>query len=115
MITGVHALLHGPDADAVRAFFTDVLGFAFVDAPGGWRIFVLPPGEIAMHPADTPKHELYLMCDDLDATIAELRAKGARFEGEPQSASWGRYTAIALPGGGSLGLYQPRHPTAIMR
>lgn len=115
MITGVHALLHGPDAEATRAFFRDVLGFRSVDAGGGWPIFALPPGEVAMHPADAPKHELYLMCEDLDATIAELRARGARFDGEPQVARWGRFTRIALPGGGSLGLYQPTHPTAIDR
>src|SRR5438309_1989396 len=82
MITGVHALIYSPDADADRAFIRDVLGLDYVDTGGGWLIFALPPAEVGIHPTDgQPHHELYLMCDDVDRTIDELRAKGAEFEG----------------------------------
>jgi len=115
MITGIHALLYTPRADAVRAFFRDVLGFRSVDAGHGWLIFALPPAELGIHPTDGDgSHELYLMCDDLDATMAELTAKGVAFARPVTEAGFGRMTAIALPdGGGELGLYEPRHPTAL--
>ena len=109
MITGVHAIVHGPQPDEVRAFFRDVLGFESVDAGGGWLIFALPPAELAAHPGDEPRHDLYLMCDDLGATMDELEAKGVRFTRPVSDERWGRVTAIALPGGGELGLYEPRH------
>jgi catechol 2,3-dioxygenase-like lactoylglutathione lyase family enzyme len=112
MITGAHVVLYTKDAEADRAFFRDVLGFVSVDAGHGWLIFALPPAEVAMHPAEhNDRAELYLMCDDLKAEIAELVKKDAVFE-EPHQERWGTVTKIRLPGGGSLGLYQPSHPTA---
>jgi len=115
MITGLHAILYAPDADQVRAFLRDTLGLKSVDAGHGWLIFAAPPAELAAHPTDegqTPYHQLYLMCDDLQATMRELRGKGVQC-GEVTEARWGSVTAIHLPGGGELGLYQPKHPTAI--
>ena len=109
MIDGVHAVLFSRDADALRAFFRDVLELPSVDAGGGWLIFGLPPAEVAAHPADAPGAELYLLCDDLEATMTELEAKGVEL-GPVTDERWGRVTAIALPGGGELGLYEPRHP-----
>ncbi|MGW2339849.1 VOC family protein [Streptomyces sp. NPDC001661] len=113
MITGAHTILYSTDADADRAFLRDVLGFPHVDAGGGWLIFAAPPAEIAVHPTeDAPKHELMLMCDDVDRTIAELTAKGAEFTSPVQNLRWGRLTSLRLPGGGELGLYEPLHRTA---
>jgi catechol 2,3-dioxygenase-like lactoylglutathione lyase family enzyme len=109
MITGAHTILYSRDADALRAFFRDVLEFPSVDAGGGWLIFGLPPGEVATHPAEEAGSELYLMCDDLEATMADLRAKGVEL-GPVSDERWGRVTTIALPDGGQLGLYEPRHP-----
>jgi hypothetical protein len=111
MITGAHAIIYSDAADEVRAFLRDSLGFASVDAGGGWLIFALPPAEVAVHPTDGEgRHELYLMCDDIDATMAELTAKGV--EVSPVSdQGWGRLTWLTLPGGGRLGLYQPQHAT----
>ena len=114
MITGVHAITFGPDADALRAFFRDVLGFDSVDAGGGWLIFALPPAELAAHPSEgESRHELYLMCDDIAATRAELESRGATFTEPVHDEGWGLVTSIALPGGGSLGLYEPRHPSPL--
>lgn len=113
MITGTHAIFYSPQADELRTFLKDVLGFGSVDAGEGWLIFKLPPAELGVHPGEGTQHELYLMCDDLESTISELKAKGAEFTGGITDAGWGRLTAIALPGGGTLGLYEPRHPTAI--
>jgi catechol 2,3-dioxygenase-like lactoylglutathione lyase family enzyme len=109
MITGAHTVLYSSDADALRAFFRDVLGFPSVDAGDDWLIFGLPPAELAAHPGEKPGSELYLMCDDLEATMADLRAKGVEL-GPVSDQGWGRVTTIALPGGGELGLYEPRHP-----
>lgn len=113
MITGVHALIYAQDAEKVRAFFRDVLNFPSVDAGHGWLIFALPPAELGIHPAENETyHELYLMCDDVAQTIKELQTKGV--ECAPvQEAGFGLVTSITIPGGGKLGLYQPRHPTAI--
>ena len=111
MITGAHTVLYSPDADALRAFFRDVLGFPSVDAGGGWLIFGLPPAELAAHPGDAPGSELYLLCDDLEATMAELRAKGVEL-GPVSDQGWGRLATIRMPGGGRLGLYEARHATA---
>jgi len=112
MITGAHVVLYTKDAEADRAFFRDVLGFDSVDAGHGWLIFRLPPAEAAMHPAEhNDRAELYLMCDDLKAEIAELVKKDVIFE-EPHKERWGLVTKIRLPGGGKLGLYQPSHPMA---
>jgi hypothetical protein len=114
MITGVHAVVFSEDADATRAFLRDVLRFSFVDAGGGWLIFALPPAEIAAHPTDEqPHYELYLMCDDLDATLVELRERGAEVSRPVSAESFGRLTALALPGAGELGLYQPSHPSPL--
>ena len=113
MITGTHAILYSTDADADRAFLRDVLGFRHVDAGGGWLIFQLPPAELGVHPADgAPASELYLMCDDLDATLAQLAAQGVHAVGERSEARWGVRAWIPLPSGARLGLYQPRHPVA---
>ena len=109
MITGVHALLFTPDADAVRAFLRDTLELRSVDAGGGWLIFGLPPAELAAHPGEELGTELYLMCDDIEATTEELRAKGVELTRPVADEGWGLVTAIALPGGGELGLYEPRH------
>jgi catechol 2,3-dioxygenase-like lactoylglutathione lyase family enzyme len=109
MISGAHAILYSSDAEADRAFIRDVLGLASVDAGHGWLIFALPPAELAVHPADAARQELYLMCDDLQATVAELEAKGVEVK-PPSDQRWGLVTSLRLPGGGELGLYEPRHP-----
>jgi catechol 2,3-dioxygenase-like lactoylglutathione lyase family enzyme len=114
MITGVHAIVFSRDADADRAFFRDVLELDSVDAAGGWLIFKLPPAELAAHPSDVnDRHELYLMCDDINATVQELRGKGVEFTREITDERFGLVTAIRLPGGGELHLYEPRHPTPL--
>jgi predicted enzyme related to lactoylglutathione lyase len=111
VIIGVHAVTFTGDAERARAFFADVLGLAWVDAGGGWRIFALPPAELAAHPAEgAPRHELYLMCDDLEATVEELKARGVKFTAPMSEERWGVTTALEIPGGGELGLYEPRHP-----
>ena len=113
MITGSHVILYSRDAEADRAFIRDVLGYKSVDAGQGWLIFKLPPAEVAVHPSDgREKTELYLMCDDVEAVVRDLSAKGVEFAGEISDQGWGRLTSIRLPGGGQLGLYQPRHQTA---
>ena len=112
MINGVHAVVFSPAADKVRAFFADVLGMESVDAGGGWLIFALPPAELAVHPADgETRHELYLMCDDIHATLEELTAKGAEVAKDVSDQGWGLLAAIRLPDGSELPLYQPRHPS----
>ena len=109
MITGMHAIIHSRDAEADRAFFRDVLGFPSVDAGGGWLIFAVPPSEVAFHPADeNSKHELYFMCDDVEAEKARLGKKGVICS-PVSDEGWGLLTTIRLPGGGNLGLYEPRH------
>ena len=110
MITGVHAVLFTPDAEGVRAFLRDTLALRSVDAGGGWLIFGLPPAELAAHPGENAGTELYLMCDDIEATTAELQAKGVELTKPVSDEGWGLVTAIALPGGGEMGLYEPRHP-----
>jgi predicted enzyme related to lactoylglutathione lyase len=116
VITGAHLLLYSGDADADRTFIRDVLGWSFVGSAGPddpWLIFRLPPGEVGVHPTDgPPSTELYLMCDDLTTTVADLTARGVSFTGEPQDQGWGIVTGIRLPSGAELGLYQPRHATA---
>src|SRR5690606_29446778 len=103
------------DADAARTFFRDVLGLAHVDTGHGWLIFKSPPAELAVHPAgpaDSGRSEMYLMCDDLASTIAELRAEGVEVAEEIEEAGWGRVTRVTVPGAGEIGLYEPLHPTA---
>jgi hypothetical protein len=115
MIFGAHWVLYSTDADADRRFLRDVLGLTSVDAGHGWLIFAMPPAELAVHPAEgSPRQELYLLCDDLEAEIAELAAKGVRCSAAEQ-ARWGSFTHFPLPGGSQVGLYQPKHPLALTR
>ena len=114
MINGVHAVVFSREADKVRAFFADVLGLGAVDAGGGWLIFALPPAELAVHPADGDgHHELYLMCDDIQATLTELRGKGVEVAREVSDQRWGLMAAIRLPDGSEFGIYEPRHPSPL--
>jgi hypothetical protein len=114
-ITGAHVLLYTPEADALRAALRDVMGWKHVDAGGGWLIFALPPAEVAVHPSEKgTHHELSLMCDDLEATMAELKAKGISFRGEPQDQGYGIVTTMVLPGGVEVTLYQYRHPSPVL-
>jgi catechol 2,3-dioxygenase-like lactoylglutathione lyase family enzyme len=112
MIFGAHVIVNSKDAEADRAFFRDILGFPSVDAGHGWLIFALPPAEVAVHPDDSGRHDLYLMCDDLKAEIATLESKGIQCS-PVQEARWGSTTKFQLPGGSHVGLYQPKHPTAL--
>jgi catechol 2,3-dioxygenase-like lactoylglutathione lyase family enzyme len=113
MIIGAHTIIYSKEADKDRAFFKDVLGFDSVDAGHGWLIFALPPAELAVHPADVEEsHELYLMCDDIQQTVKDLKNKKVACSAITQ-AGWGSLTTISLPGGGKLGLYEPRHEMAI--
>jgi predicted enzyme related to lactoylglutathione lyase len=115
VINGVHAIIFSEDAEGVRAFFGDVLGLPSVDAGGGWLIFALPPAELAAHPADGEgRHELYLMCDDIWATTEELRAKGVEITREISDEGFGLMTALLLPDGSELALYEPRHPSPLL-
>ena len=114
MINGVHAIIFSDDAEGVRAFFSDILRLPSVDAGGGWLIFALPPAELAAHPdGDDSRHELYLMCDDIGTTVEELKAKGVEFTREISDEGFGRMTALRLPDGGELAIYEPRHPSPL--
>jgi predicted enzyme related to lactoylglutathione lyase len=107
----MHAIVFSSEAEKVRAFFADVLGLPSADAGGGWLIFALPPAELAVHPADgQTRHELYLMCDDIQATLADLRGKGVEVAQEVSDQGWGLLAAIRLPDGSEFGIYEPRHP-----
>jgi hypothetical protein len=109
MIIGAHSIIYSKDPDADRRFFRDVLRLPHVDAGDGWLIFGLPPAEVAVHPADeNDKHEFYLMCDDIEALIADMAEHGIAF-GPLHDQDWGLLTHVTLPGGGKLGVYQPRH------
>jgi predicted enzyme related to lactoylglutathione lyase len=122
MITGSHAIIYAQDAPKARAFFRDVLEWPHVDVHDGWLIFKLPPAELGVHPAgdqdDTSagaasgRHELYLMCDDIAATVAELTSKGVEFATPVQDFGFGFLARLRVPGAGEIGIYQPRHPTA---
>lgn len=115
MIVGSHMILYSRDAEADRAFIRDTLGFTGIDADGkGWLIFKLPPAEIAVHPTDETdsRHEIYLLCDDIEKLLAELSAKGVTISSPVGDKGWGLLASIALPGGSDLGLYEPRHPVA---
>lgn len=113
MITGQHTIIYTSDADADRAFFRDVLDFPATDAGDGWLIFRMPPAELAFHPTDgASTHEVYLICDNVEATIKDVQAKGV--ECTPVSdQGWGLMTSIKMPSGAEIGVYEPRHPTAI--
>jgi hypothetical protein len=117
VITGVHVLLYTPAAEALRTVLRETVGWDFVEAhepPDGWQIFALPPAELGVHPSDgSTRHELCLMCDDLAATVAELRARDVGFRGEPQDDDFGLWITMLLPGGVEVLLYEPKHPTAI--
>ena len=113
MISGAHVIVYSNNAEADRAFFRDVLQFASVDAGHGWLIFALPPAEAAVHPSDeSGTQEVYFMCDDLKAEIASLAKKGVKCS-KVEEARWGSITKMTLPGGGNVGVYQPKHPTAL--
>ena len=113
MINGLHAIVFSPEADKVRSFFGDVLGLPAVDAGQGWLIFAAPPAELAVHPADSRSQELYLMCDDIHATLAELAGKGVEVAREVSDQGWGLLAAIRLPDGSEFPVYQPRHPSPL--
>lgn len=118
-ITGAHVLLYTPEPEALRATLRDVFGWKHVDAGDGWLIFALPPAELGVHPAEGPthaggtRHQLTLMCDDLPATIAELRAKGVEVAGEPEDEGFGITVMLRLPGGVEMMLYEPRHASPL--
>jgi predicted enzyme related to lactoylglutathione lyase len=115
VINGVHAIIFGRDADAARAFFAETLGLDSVDAGEGWRIFALPPAELAIHPSEATgreaTHELYLMCDDIESTLEELQRKGVEVVAPTSNEGWGLLARIRVPGGGEIGVYEPHHPT----
>ena len=112
-ITGAHVLLYSPEAAALRAVLRDVIGWDSVDAGEGWLIFALPPGELGVHPAERASHQLTLMCDDIEATVADLRARGIEFRDDPHEEGFGIAATMVLPGDVDVMLYEPRHPTAI--
>jgi len=118
-VIGVHALLYSSEAEALRAVLRDVFGWKHVDAGDGWLIFALPPAELGVHPAEGPtyasgvRHQLSFMCDDIVKTIAQLKAKGVTVVGEPLDEGYGITVDLALPGGVTVMLYEPRHPVAI--
>lgn len=120
MLTSVHVLIYSDDAAATRGFVRDVLGYRSVDVGDGWLIFALPPAELGVHPSVTHGGQvpagttrLSLMCDDLDATLTDLRARGVEVLDGPIEAGYGRVATLAVPGGVSLDVYQPHHPTAV--
>ena len=118
-VIGAHTLLYSSEPEALRAVLRDVFGWKHVDAGGGWLIFALPPAEIGVHPAEGPtfesgaRHQISFMCDDIVKTIAELKAKGVDVVGEPVDEGYGITIDLALPGGVTVMLYEPRHPVAI--
>jgi hypothetical protein len=109
MIIGAHTIISSKNAEADRTFLRDILGFPHVDVGEGWLIFGLPPSEVAVHPHDqNDEHEFYLMCDDVDGFVRDMQARG-HVCSAVQNQGWGLLTQITLPGGGKLGVYQPRH------
>jgi predicted enzyme related to lactoylglutathione lyase len=122
MITAVHTLIYADDAEAARAFFRDVIGWSHVDAQGGWLIFKTGPSELGVHPTSDDHggqtwsthqhHEVSLMCDDVEATVSELTAKGAEFTRDIEDEGYGLTTVLKIPGAGEMMLYEPKHPTA---
>jgi catechol 2,3-dioxygenase-like lactoylglutathione lyase family enzyme len=113
MIHGAHVIVYSKDAEADRVFFRDVLGYPFADARHGWLIFALPPAEVAVHPSgQNDVHELYLMCDDVHALIETMRAKHVTCSAVDEQR-WGSITRVTLPGGGKIGIYQPKHASPL--
>lgn len=118
-IIGAHILIYSSEPDALRAVWRDVFGWKHVDAGDGWLIFALPPAELGVHPAEGKTggpesgHTFSLMCDDIHATLRDLRAKGVEADGEPTDAGYGITAMLRLPGGVKVQLYEPRHPVAI--
>jgi predicted enzyme related to lactoylglutathione lyase len=122
MITGTHAIIYAEDADKARAFFRDVLEWPYADAHDGWLIFKLPPAELGIHPSGAQgdpgtgvpsgHHELYLLCEDIAATVADLTAKGVEFTAPVRDLGWGLLARLRVPGAGEIGIYQPKHSTA---
>jgi len=112
-ITGAHALFYSSEPEKLREALSNIFGFPHVDIGGGWLIFALPPAELGVHPSEAPSHELSFMCDDIDATIADLRDKGMHFRGDVEERRFGRAITMLLPGDVHVLLYQPTHPTAI--
>jgi hypothetical protein len=114
MITGIHSLLYTKDAEGLRTFLRDVLEFPSIDVGHGWLIYGLPPSELGVHPTEGKGYtEMHLMCDDIEATVAKLKSKGVEFLGPVSQQPWGLAVQFRIPGGGEMGLYQPRHPTAL--
>jgi hypothetical protein len=112
VITGIHAIVFSPEADKVREFFADVLGLPSVDAGGGWPIFALPPAELAVHPEEgDSRQQLFLMCDDIRATLAELAARGVEIAQDVSDRGWGLLAAVRMPDGSEFPIYEPRHPS----
>lgn len=122
MITGAHTIIYAEDAELARAFFRDVLEFPHVDIHDGWLIFKLPPAELGIHPDSEDsegsrdrhvgRHELFLMCSDVEATVATLKARGVEFTAAIEDQGFGLITRFRVPGAGEVSLYQPKHPTA---
>jgi hypothetical protein len=113
MIHGAHIIVYSQDSERDRAFFRDVLKYPYADAGHGWLIFALPPAEVAVHPAEkNDRHELYLMCDDVQAFVREMAAQGVACSAVHEER-WGSITQLTLPGGGRLGVYQPKHPSPL--
>ena len=109
MITGAHSIIYSTNPEADRAFLRDVLALPHVDVGEGWLIFGLPPAEVAVHPsAENDAHELYLLCDDVEAFVTAMSARSVAC-GPVMNRGWGLLTEVTLPGGGKLGVYQPRH------
>jgi predicted enzyme related to lactoylglutathione lyase len=114
MITGVHAIMFSKKPDRLRALFRDVFGYRYADAGDGWLIFAMPPAELAFHPTNKRTFcELYLMCDDINATVEQLKKRGLKFAPRVEDAGWGLLASIKLPDGSHLGLYEPRHATPL--
>ncbi len=112
-ITGVHTLLYTSEPEALRAVLRDVFGWDHVDAGDGWLIFATPPGEMGVHPGESPAHQITFMCDDLEATMRRLAGSGIDFRGGPEDEGFGITVTMVLPGDVEVLLYEPRHPTAI--
>jgi catechol 2,3-dioxygenase-like lactoylglutathione lyase family enzyme len=113
LINGAHIVIYSRDPEADRTFFRDVLKFPCVDAGHGWLIFAMPPLEAAFHDSEKSNHqELYFMCDDIAATLKDLKSKNVKVS-EMNEQRWGKLATFALPGGGKMGVYQPKHPSPL--